>query len=157
MKEIPLTQGKVAIVDDEDYEKLNQFKWYAWKGRNMFYAARNSPSVNGKQKTIKMHKMLLPSDGEMKIDHRNGDGLDNQKENLRICTNQQNCFNRRQPHKNNKLGIKGVCFDKTHRKFRADIMTTGKYILLGYFNVLGDADSAYRIAEEKYFGEFARK
>ena len=155
MKEIPLTQGKVAIVDDEDFERLNQFKWCAHKSRNMFYADRNSLSVSGKKKTIKMHKMLLPCD-EMKIDHRNGNGLDNRKENLRICTNRENCSNKRHPHKDNKLGIKGVNFDKKCNKFRAQIMTMGKKIHLGLFNVMGDADSAYRLAEEKYFGEFAR-
>ena len=156
MREIPLTQGKVALVDAEDFERLNQFKWYAHKSRKMFYAERNSLSINGKWKTIKMHRILLPSDDKMKIDHHNGDGLDNRKENLRICTNQQNSSNRRHPHKNNKLGIKGVSWRKDQKKFQSAIQVNGENIHLGYFNVLGDADSAYRKAEEKYFKEFAR-
>ena len=152
MKEIKLTQGKVAIVDDEDFERLNQFKWYAHKSRHCFYAGRNSI----KRKTIKMHREILSIQNSMKIDHRNGNGLDNRKENLRICTNQQNCFNRKHSHKDNNLGIKGVHWNKECNKFLAQIMLSGKKIYLGVFNVLGDADSAYRFAEEKYFREFAR-
>ena len=90
------------------------------------------------------------------IDHINGNGLDNRKENLRFTTNQQNGFNRKNPNKNNKLGVKGVRCVKNRKKFKAQIRLNGKSIHLGCFNILGDADSVYRIAEEKYFGEFAR-
>ena len=78
------------------------------------------------------------------------------KENLRLCTHQQNQFNQKNPRKNNKLGIKGVCWHKGVRKFQVTMRINAKNKHLGYYNVLGDADSAYRIAEEKYFGEFAR-
>ena len=155
MKEIKLTQGKVAIVDDEDFERLNQFKWCATLGNSTWYAIRKS-TIYGKQKTIIMHREIMHAHKGIQVDHRNGEGLFNCKENLRLCTNQQNGFNQRKPQKNNKLGIKGVGWHKQHRKFSARIMFNGKSIHLGYFNVLGDADSAYRIAEEKYFGEFAR-
>lgn len=153
MKEIPLTQGKVALVNDEDFEKLNKYKWCAsWSGWT-WYAVRNIV-VNGKQTMIYMHREILNARNSIEVDHRNGNGLDNQKGNLRFCTRQQNSFNRNHPCKNNKLTVKGVW--KVSNKFRAQIMVDGNSIHLGYFNVLGDADSAYRIAEEKYFGNFAR-
>lgn len=156
MQEIKLTQGKIALVDDEDYERLNQFKWCANRNRKKWYAQRGV-WINSKVKTIKMHRVILNTSKEMEVDHINGDGLDNRKLNLRNCSNQQNQCNRRLPHKNNKLGIKGVRWNKNAKKFHAKIQVNGKTIHLGYFNVLGDADSAYRKAEEKYFGEFARK
>lgn len=159
MKTILLTQNKIALVDDEDYERLNQFKWYAKREGNTLYAVRGSKRLDGKgkQKLIRMHRVIMNASKGNQVDHRFGNGLDNRKENLRMCTNQQNAHNRKQPQKNNKLGIKGVCWDEKLKKFKAGIKFNGKSIHLGYFNVLGDADSAYRIAEEKYFGEFARK
>ena len=156
MKEILLTQNKVTFVDDEDFERLNQFKWCAMKGRDTFYAVRHSPKVNGKSRMIVMHRDILNASNGIQVDHRSGDGLFNCKENLRLATHAQNQHNKKQPQKNNKLGIKGVIWHKRARKFRAQIKANNKIIHLGYFSVLGDADSAYRKAEEKYFGEFAR-
>lgn len=155
-KEITLTQNKIAIVDDEDYERLNQHKWCVVKAGNLHYAVRNSPRGNGKQGTIRMHRELVNAKKGIQVDHRNGDGLDNSKENLRLATNQQNGFNQKKAHKNNKLGVKGVGWHKRAKKFQARIQINGKKIYLGCFTVLGDADSAYRIAEKKYFGVFAR-
>ena len=157
MREILLTQGKVALVDDEDFEQFNQFKWRAWKHRNNYYACRNGKTINGKKSMLLMHREVLNAPLGIQGDHRNGNGLDNQKHNLRLATHTQNMHNRKNAHKNNKLGIKGVCWHKKVKKFRAQIKINGKKINLGFFNVLGDADSAYRKAEEKYFGEFARK
>lgn len=156
MKEINLTKGKVALVDDEDFEGLNQFKWHAsWNGYN-WYVERNSSALDGKKKIFRMHRQILNAQKGVPVDHRNGNGLDNQKHNLRLCTNQQNSFNQRKARKNNKLGIKGVRWREDIKKFNARIKINGKEIHLGSFNVMGDADSAYRIAEEKYFGEFSR-
>lgn len=156
MKEIALTQGKNALVDDEDFEKLNQYKWYASNERGKWYAARRIPTINDKRKIVRMHRIIMNAPHGVQVDHRNNNGLFNCRENLRLCSNQQNGFNKKNPRKDNKLGIKGVCFNKNLNKFHARIMINGKGIHLGYYNVLGDADSAYRIAEEKYFGEFAR-
>ena len=155
MKEILLTQGKVTLVDDEDYKRLNTYKWYAVHDNRNWYAIR-SFRVNGEQKTILMHREIMNAPKGMQVDHHNGNGLYNLKKNLRLATNQQNQFNRKHPQKNNKLGIKGVQWHKRIKKFTAQIRINGNKIHLGYFNVLGDADSAYRIAEDKYFGEFAR-
>lgn len=154
MKEIKLTQGKIALVDDEDYERLNRYKWYARMNGHTWYAMR-SICINGKQTTILMHREIMNAPEGVQVDHIDSNGLDNRKEILRLCTNQENGFNR-DAQKNNKLGIKGVRWDKRRNKFYARIKLNGKEIHLGSFNVMGDADSAYRIAEEKYFGEFAR-
>ena len=156
MKEMQLTQGKVALIDDEDFERLNQFNWYAHRSGNNWYAVRSSSRINGKQTTIIMHREIMNTLLDMQVDHKNGNSLDNQKSNIRTCTHQQNQFNKINPQKNNKLGIKGVRWYEKTKKFHARIGINGKYIHLGYYNVLGDADSAYRIAEEKYFCEFAR-
>ena len=157
MIEIKLTQNKVTIVDGEDFEYLNQFKWYAARNGCTWYARMHASRINGKRKLIHMHRVIMNTPKHLPIDHISGDGLDNRKKNLRLCTHQENHFNIRNAHKNNKLGIKGITWYKTRKKFRAQIMINKKAIHLGYFNVMGDADSAYRKAEEKYFREFARK
>ncbi len=158
MKEIKLTQGKIALVDDDDYEKLSQNKWYVSKrrGGKCFYAVRNVPLVNKKQTIILMHREILNVPDGLSIDHKNGNGLDNRKENLRIATHSENGQNQN-PHKDNRFCIKGVHWREDIKKFRAGIRFNGKVIHLGHFNVLGDADQAYRVAEIKYFGEFARE
>lgn len=156
MKEIRLTKNKIAFVDDEDFEIINRYKWFAnWNGYG-WYSGRKSYDCNGKKITVYMHRMIMSAPKYLHVDHKNGNSLDNRKENLRLCTNQENHYNIKNPLKTNKLGIKGVRLMKGRRKFSAAIRVCGKNKHLGYFNVLGDADSAYRIAEEKYFGEFAR-
>lgn len=156
MKQISLTQNKVALVDDEDYERLSQFKWHAWWNGYRWYAKRNNKNHHINRESTLMHREIMNAPKGVQVDHRNGNGLFNLKENLRFVTNQQNAFNKKSAHKNNKLRIKGVSWNKEKKKFQAQIMLNYKRIHIGYFNVLGDADSAYRIAEEKYFGEFAR-
>ena len=151
MKEIQLTQGKVALVDDEDFERLNQFKWSVYKNHKTWYASRKN-----KQQKILMHREIMNAPKHIQVDHRNGDGLFNCKKNLRLCTHQQNQFNQKHAQKNNKLGIKGVRWRKDRKKFEAQIRFNGKAIYLGRFAVLADADQAYRVAELKHFKEFAR-
>lgn len=157
MKEIQLTQGQVALVDDEDFERLDQYKWHVlFNNSNKFYALRTSSMVNGKRFKILMHREIINAPKNIQVDHRNGNGLDNRKENLRLCTNQQNQFNRISPNKNNKLRTKGVSWHKGHKRFCARIKFNSKNIHLGYFTVLADANQAYREAEKRYFGEFTR-
>src|SRR5260221_4970142 len=82
MKEVPLTQGKAALVDDEDYERVNQFKWYLVEAKYLRYANR-SPYNKGKQSTLRMHRFILGlTDSKQHVDHINGNGLDNRKCNL---------------------------------------------------------------------------
>lgn len=143
MKKIKLTQDKYAIVDDWNYEWLNQWKWYALKNRNTCYAVRAS-YANGKQQTISMHRVILglkPGDGKI-TDHINRNGLDNRELNLRIVTNQQNHFNQK--------NTKGYSWNKKDKKWEAYIGINGKNIYLGSFDDEKDACKAYLEAKMKY-------
>jgi len=155
MKEIQLTQGKVAIVDDEDYQMVNQFKWYALKNGNTFYARRVVP-VNGRQKTVHMHQFIIgDTPKKSDIDHKDGNGCNNQKLNLRICTHQENMMNQKKPDKNCTSIYKGVCWHKRDNKWQSRIQIDGKLIHIGYFMDESDAARAYDKAAKHHFKEFA--
>lgn len=143
---IPLGDGFFAIVDQEDYEKLVNFRWY----RNANgYAYR---SENGEH--IAMHRQLMSPSTNMYIDHVNLDKLDNRKENLRICTFNQNQHNRTL-QKNNTSGFKGVTWSKRDKKWIARIKVSGKKIDLGRFTCKVEAAKAYNTAAIEYHKEFA--
>ena len=161
MKEIKLSQqgknkGKfIALVDDEDFEYLNKFRWCASKDRNTFYAQRNL-RVNGKQKTQKMHKLIMGDNLEKPmIDHRDGNGLNNQRSNLRHCTNKENGGNRKQSNNSNSP-YKGVHLHHRKRKWYATINANGKIKFLGMFVSDIDAALAYNKAALEAYGSFAR-
>lgn len=152
-KLIKLTQNQYTIVDDEDFEKLNQFKWYAHKIRKNYYAERKI-TLNGKKFTIRMHRQLIPCCEGKQPDHKNRNSLDNRKSNLRIATHSQNSQNRSM-HKNNKSGVKGVSWDKNGNKWRALITVDKRKIQLGQFTNLQEAINIRRNAALQYFGEFS--
>lgn len=154
MKEIQLTQGKVALVDDEDFERLNQKKWCAFKNGNTFYAARIFYGGE-KQKTILMHREIMNTPQGVEVDHKDGDGLNNQKCNLRNCDHFQNSHNQSR-QSNNKSGFKGVSKDKNTGKWAVNIKINNKQIHIGCFKDLKDAALAYDKAALKYHGDFAR-
>ena len=147
-KLIPLTQGRFAIVDADDYDQLSQYKWYAIKTPKTYYAARSS-----KRKNIRMHRLITSAPKGLFVDHIKHNGLDNRKTNLRLCTRRQNNRNRRPCNKTSKY--KGVCWNKHAKKFMASISIDGKNKTLGYFDDQVDAAKAYDKAAKKLFGEFA--
>lgn len=156
MKQIPLTQGKFAIVDDEDYEELSKYKWcaiYSPKTKS-FYASRRA-LVNGKKKPIAMHRQILDFPDKL-VDHINKDTLDNRKNNLRICSYSQNNMNKR-VQSNNKLGLKNIIFVETANKFRVQIYVKRKMVYSAYFDTLKEAIIYRDEALKKYHGEFANK
>jgi L-fucose mutarotase/ribose pyranase (RbsD/FucU family) len=156
MKEIQLTQGKVALVDDEDYEYLNQWKWQAnQKGNKRFYASRYK-MIEGKYSVIYLHRFILKiSDKNIFIDHANMNTLDNRKSNLRICNRSQNTCNT-EKNTYNLCGYKGVSFDKRCNKYFAVIKFNQKRYYLGYYIDPKDAAKAYNDGAIKYHGEFAK-
>ena len=155
MKEIQLTQGKVAIVDDEDFEYLNQFKWCAAKLSGIFYAVRNAPK-DGKRYQQLMHRVINKTPDSKQTDHINGNGLDNRKSNLRTATtrqNKQNCASQ----KNTTSKHKGISWQASRNKWFVQIrIDTGKDVFLGRYSDETEAAKAYNIAAAKYFGEFAK-
>ncbi len=153
MREIPLTRDRVALVDDDLFDYLNQFEWFANKGRSgTLYASRWQDG-----KYVKMHRLIAELRGmslDAHIDHRDGDGLNNQTFNLRAATNQQNLANRG-PQKNNTSGFKGVTWNKRDKRWYATIIVNGRSRHLGCFDTALEAGLSYDQAAKTYFGEFA--
>jgi len=148
-KLIPLTQGKFAIVDPEDFDELCQYKWTAAKSPNTFYAVR---SVQGRQ--IRMHRLITSAPKGLVVDHRNHNGLDNRKENLRLCTRPENARNQR-PQTGRSSKYKGVCWHKNQKKWTARVYSNGVTYHLGSFNSEIQAAKAYDKKARELFGQFA--
>jgi hypothetical protein len=150
VKEIPLTQGKVALVDDVDYERLSVYRWYALrqKDRGVFYAGRTAK--RGEKVTF-LHRVIMDAPDGTDVDHQNGDGLDCQRHNLRLATDTQNQANRK-PNKGRQL--KGI--SANGRKFIAQIRIHGCQIYLGTFSTPEEAARAYDVKARQTWGEFAR-
>ena len=150
MKEIPLTKGKVTLVDDLDYEWLNQWHWFYCSDGY----ARRSVRFGKVIVTIYMHRLIVKCSNDKQIDHRNLNKLDNRRSNLRIASLSQNNMNR-PTQCNNKSGIKGVCWATRDNKWLAAIQFQGKKISIGYFNDKDKAAQAYAEKARELFGEFA--
>jgi len=165
VKQIPLTRGFTAFVDDADYELLSKFKWFALVCSNTVYAARHvhvrydGGKKNGKHiyKTVMMHRFILGLGNQksIQVDHRNGSGIDNRRENLRPCTCSQNLANKKM-QSNNTSGSTGVYWSKRRNRWIAEIKFRGKKTHIGQFSNMADATMAYREKSKEVFGEFAR-
>ena len=166
MKEIQLTKGQVALVDDEDYERINKYKWRAKldKKSKSYYAARTINYYNKFNKrtarTIFMAReiMNLTSNDKLHVDHKNHDTLNNQKDNLRLATNNQNQYNKLKL-KNKTSIYKGVSWNKKDKKWKTSIGFNGKRIHLGYFKPTPEGEilaaKTYDKKAVELFGEFA--
>jgi hypothetical protein len=152
-KNIQLTKGLSALVDDADHEKFNKFNWVAHKSGKKFYAVRRT-KINGKYKEIYLHREIMDAPPQMYIDHINGDSLDCRKENMRLVTKSQNAMNRRL-RSDNKLGVVGVSKTK-NGKYKAYYSVNGMFKVLGVFANLETAKSAREAAEAQHYGEYAR-
>lgn len=154
-KKIPLTQGKFALVDDEDFECLSSFKWHYHSG----YAKRGKfiSRIDGKQKIkiFYMHREIIKTPDDMITDHIDGDGLNNQRHNLRIASRAQNAMNSK-TIKKSFSNVKGVSWHKGAGKWQSKIVVNGQTKYLGHFADIDSATQAYNAAAIEHFGEFAR-
>jgi len=152
--------GYDVLIDDEDYERLKEFKYNVYRHKvieqGLYYFYRNI-YINGKKTTTKLHRDIMRctvGDG-LEVDHRYGDTLDNRKENLRFSTHAENMRNQKTP-KNNTSGVKGVGWYKRTKKWRARIWINGRQHTLSYHSDIEDARKAYAKASVEYHGEFSR-
>lgn len=151
MKTIPLSQGQHALVDDEDYANLSNFKWAAQRGKYTFYARRHV----GQRKYVFMHRMIIPFGPGIKIDHKDGNGLNNRRHNLRRATHSQNLCGFRGGRINKTSKYRGVSFRRDTKKWRAVIYLDNKMFCLGSFESEFSAALAYDKRCRELFGSFA--
>jgi hypothetical protein len=151
---VKLTQGYEAIIDAADVPLVDGRNWHARKVRTVIYASRTG-YIGGKPQYINLHRAIMGDPNGWQVDHEDGDGLNNRRNNLRLATASQNSHNRR-INCNNKSGFKGVSWHKHTSKWRAQIRLNYKTINLGYFTFPEDAHDAYCRASEQYHGEFGR-
>lgn len=157
MREIKLTQGKVTLVDDVDFDYLTHWEWCAHRQYQRFYAVRREGVAEGRRGggyLVKMHKVIAERARivGVNIDHRDGDGLNNQRLNLRGATKAQNGMNRSK-NRNNTTGYKGV--ERAKTGFVARIMANGKRMYCGIYRTPHEAARAYDKAALELHGEFA--
>ena len=154
-RKITLSDGTVTLVDEDDYEALNQYSWYKWRSGNNWYAVRTITVKYPKQQMFMMHRVVLEAPEGVMVDHINGNSLDNRRSNLRLCNNTQNQQNAKL-RVDNKTGYKGVTQHKMFNKFQAKIKHNGKQIHLGLHDTVKEAAQAYNQKAKELFGEFAR-
>lgn len=152
MKEIPLTQGLVALVDDEDYELVSQYEWYASKHRNTYYARRNVTLEDGTRITIRLHREIMNAKPGQQIDHIDGNGLNCQKYNMRFATTHQNNMNAVMPV--GVSGYRGVRLEPSGR-WLAQLSYKKQRIYGGTYDTPEEAARAYDTLAQQYHGEFA--
>lgn len=152
MKEIPLTRGYVVLVDDEDYEVVSKWNWYVNLSKNgrICYANRQY-RYQGKQVMVAMHRQIMNAPKGRHVDHVDGDGLNNQKINLRFCSHRQNCSNQRKPE--GRKGYKGVY--KKGRKWTVGLTHKGAFHYLGLYTCRQAAAREYDKLAKLLFGKFA--
>jgi len=157
MKKIQLTQGKMALVDDEDYVFLSQWKWHVHANKNKNYAIHTTYDTSTKKKgKMIMHRIIVDVAHGFEVDHIDGNGLNNQKINLRICTHSENTKNQGK-HKNNTSVYKGVYYNKDKQKYQVNMMIGGIYKYVGRFTSKEEAYRAYCLKASEVHKDFIHK
>lgn len=153
-RKIKLTKGRYAIVDPEDYDKLNSYNWYAKFNGYTYYAERKEKTA-GRNRSIRMHRQIMRAPPDKVVDHKNHHGWDNRKENLQVVSQQENNWNSERGKNTGSSKYKGVNYDKAHKKYRATLCHNSGKIHLGYFKNEIEAAKTYDEAAKKYRGRFA--
>lgn len=155
MRKIAITQNKFALVSNEDFKELNQFKWRLKRVMPKKYKEIDYVIRGTRKNEITMHRQITKAPKGMDVDHINGNGLDNRRENLRVCTHAENLRNKIKSI-NNTSGYKGVWFNKVGKKWIVHLYFDGKNHHIGQFDTKEDAAMAYDISAINKFGEFAK-
>lgn len=155
MKEIALSKGYVSVVDDEDYARISSYKWSVSVGRTRSDGTKEAYALCSSLNHQKMHRFIASPPIGMDVDHINGDGLDNRRCNLRICSRSENLRNQRLQAGKSSV-YKGVSAHSRAGYWTAQIKVRGKKIHLGVFKSETDAARAYDAAAMREFGEFAK-
>ncbi len=151
MKKVYLKNGGVAFVDDEDYEKVWGYEWYSLKGPNTTYAVTNT---NTKGRLLSMHRLIMDAPPDTVVDHRDRNGLNNCRHNLRLCTHQQNLWNRKKSGKRSWSPYLGVAVLPNGR-YRTQLRVDGRTVHFGCFTEERDAALMYDAVVRRLRGEFA--
>lgn len=154
MKEIKLTKGYSAIVDDEDYPAISQYSWYAEETKGHVYARRRVTISRGKTKLLSMHRAIINPLDNQDVDHIDNNGLNNTKANLRACSRAENIRNQVK-HKGSIPKYKGVSYDSSRKKWTAAICVNRRQMSLGRFNTELEAAEARDKAAKELHGEYA--
>jgi hypothetical protein len=153
--ELKLSQGKIAVVDDEDFDLISSYKFKLRESKSSgFYVDCYFRDSNNKRKYVPMHRIIMEAEKEQNVDHKNGNGLDNRRENLRFCTDSQNAMNRTRIV--GKSSYKGIYWNTASKGWYSRIYVNKKRINLGTYKDEVEAAKAYDKAAIKHFGEFAK-
>lgn len=155
MSEIVIAGGNIALVDDADYDSVAAIKWHMTSNgyaRGYIHQTDDEPGYG-----VRMHRYILrlARGDKREVDHKNGNRLDNRRENLRICTRLENSRNTKMSPRNTS-GFKGVYWSTRHQRWHVQIWVNTKSKHIGLFDTPEEGYAAYCEAAKKYFGEFAR-